>query len=204
MQSGTEMKAQFVRLRDDLEIERDEFLLRHSGEYRVIGNRYLPTWLSIEANGFEAPNSRARVELDHAGVPRLVEFGWSVVNDHQREIRQSELRKAQVSSIVDVLYAGFIIELENHTGITNLGGPGSPQQVAIQDFLDELRSPGKRRVTGDFLREVADVYRANIDHAPTQAVARTYGVRLRQAGDYVKKARDRGFLPPTKQGRAQA
>ena len=204
MQSGTEMEAQFVRLGDDLEIERDEFLLRHSGEYRVIGNRYLPTWMSIEANGFEAPNSWARVELDNAGVPRLVELGWAVVNDHQREIRQSELRAAQVSTIVEVLYAGFIIEVEDHTGITNLGGPGSRQQVAIQDFLDELRAPGKRRVTGDFLREVADVYRSNVDHAPTQAVARTYGVKLRQAGDYVKKARDRGFLPPTKQGRAQA
>jgi hypothetical protein len=29
-------------------------------------------------------------------------------------------------------------------------------------------------------------------------------VKHRQATDYVKQARDRGFLPPTKQGRAKA
>lgn len=205
MQSRTDAEEQgYLKLSDDdTVIETDAFRVLLSGEYRVIGNRYLPTWFEFESNGYDAPNTWTRVELDDEGVPRVVELGWRV-RDHQREVRQSDLRETHVSSIIDVLYAGFIIEVREHEGIANLGGPGSEQQVAIQDFLEELRSPGKRRVTGDFLREVADVYRTNIDHAPTQAVARTYGVKLRQAGDYVKKARDRGFLPPTKQGRAKA
>lgn len=63
---------------------------------------------------------------------------------------------------------------------------------------------GKRRITGAFLEQVAEVYRNNIDHAPTEAVSRTFGVKHRMATDYVKQARDRGLLPSTRQGRARA
>jgi hypothetical protein len=75
---------------------------------------------------------------------------------------------------------------------------------AAREFVITRRSGQKRRITGDFLRQVAEVYRTNIGHAPTEAVARTFGVKHRQATDYVRQARDRGFLPPTKQGRAKA
>lgn len=203
MQSGTEGEAQFARVGDDVVIETDEFRVHLSGEYRVVGSRFLPTFLEFESDGHAAPNTWTRVELDGEGVPRVVELGWRV-RDHQREVRQSDLRGTQVASIIDVLYAGFVVEVRDGEGIPNLGEEGSPQDIAVRHFLEELRSVGKRRVTGDFLRDVAEVYRTNIDHAPTQAVARTYGVKLRQAGDYVRKARERGLLPETKQGRARA
>ena len=67
-----------------------------------------------------------------------------------------------------------------------------------------LGKEGKRKILTDLLRQVADVYRANIDHAPTEAVARTFGVRSRMASGYVQRARERGCLPPTKQGKKQA
>ena len=91
------------------------------------------------------------------------------------------------------------------SGLTPTGPEGSEQDRKMRELLEELRlDKGKRRVSAGLLEEVADVYRANIDHAPTEAVARTFGVRSRMASNYVQRARERGFLPPTKQGKKQA
>jgi hypothetical protein len=51
---------------------------------------------------------------------------------------------------------------------------------------------------------VADVCRRNIHRAPTQAVARTFGVKPRMASTYVDRARQANYLPPTKQGKKKA
>ena len=49
------------------------------------------------------------------------------------------------------------------------------------------------------LESVADVYRRNIDHAPTQAVARAFGVKLCMASNYVDGRAARGTChPPSK------
>jgi hypothetical protein len=62
----------------------------------------------------------------------------------------------------------------------------------------EPKRPRRRnRITADFLRQVAGIYRANFDAAPTQAVARAFRVKQRMAHEYVRRARERGFLPPT-------
>ncbi len=63
---------------------------------------------------------------------------------------------------------------------------------------------GRRRVNTELLRQVAEIYRANFDSAPTEAVARTFGVKQRMAHEYVRRARERGFLPPTTQGKKRA
>jgi hypothetical protein len=54
------------------------------------------------------------------------------------------------------------------------------------------------------LESVADVCRRNIHRAPTQAVARTFGVKPRMASTYVDRARQANYLPPTKQGKKKA
>lgn len=175
---------------------------RVAARHLVVGNRFFPFWVEVESTGTHAPDVFARIELDDSRVPRVTELRWTM-RDHQREVRQADLRDMQVSTLVNEVYASFVRDADPPVGKADELDQ-LQRQLAVKHALEALRSPGKRRVTGDFLREVADVYRANIDHAPTQAVARTYGVKLRQAGDYVKKARDRGFLPETKQGRAKA
>lgn len=62
----------------------------------------------------------------------------------------------------------------------------------------------RRVISGELLRRVAQVYRANIDHAPTRAVAETFGVKPRMASGYVQRARAAGYLPKTTQGKKQA
>lgn len=57
-------------------------------------------------------------------------------------------------------------------------------------------------ITDELLREVADVYRANVDDRPTIAVAEHFGRQHRTAALYVKKARERGFLGAAAVGKA--
>lgn len=52
----------------------------------------------------------------------------------------------------------------------------------------------RRRYTDDMMREVAEVYTANVTSWPTRAVRERFGVAQSTAQLYVKKARQRGFL----------
>jgi hypothetical protein len=52
------------------------------------------------------------------------------------------------------------------------------------------------------LREVAEVYRSNVDANPTEAVGRHLGVAERTARLYVRRARDAGFLGQAMRGQA--
>jgi hypothetical protein len=56
----------------------------------------------------------------------------------------------------------------------------------------------RRIVTDGLLREVAQVYRAALRdrRPPTEAVAEHVGKSHRTASDYLRRARDAGFLGP--------
>ena len=195
--------ALYVRLGDDRIAENDNYRLKISGEFVHVADSWLPTWIEFEVRGHDGPNQRARVEI-RDDVPRLVELCWCA-GEHQREIRQNDLRQASVAKLLDDVYAMTVIEVRDGEAVLNLGPEGSEQDKKMRTLLEELRvDKGKRRISTELLRQVAEVYRANFDHAPTEAVARTFGVRSRMASSYVQRARERGFLPPTKQGKKQA
>jgi hypothetical protein len=163
---------------------------------------HMPAWLELEFFGFDEPNQWARVEL-RENIPRLVEFGCRA-GPSSREVMQKDLRDVDLSQVIDVLYNGLVIRADHDAKLVEYSrNPDTEFSREIREFLEQRRS-GKRRITGSFLEQVAEVYRANIDHAPTEAVSRTFGVKHRMATDYVKQARGRGLLPPTKQGRARA
>lgn len=195
--------ARYQRLWDDRLARNDNYEIRISGEYMLAGNSWLPTWVEIEVNGHDEPNLFARVEI-RDDVPRLVELGWRA-SERQTEIRQKDLRETAVATILDDVYAMTIIEVRDGEAVLNVGAEGSEQDRKMRNLLEELRvGKGKRIISAELLSQVADVYRANIDHAPTEAVARTFGVRSRMASGYVQRARQHGYLPPTKQGKKQA
>lgn len=194
--------AKYVRVGEDLVTEEDAYRLMVSGEFLVVGSRYLPTWLELELEGYDEPNTFGRVEV-RDGAPRVVQFGF-ISREGQREIRQKDLREVQVGAVIEDVYAGFVIEVRDGKGISNWP-PDTDHDRSVRDFLYASRlDKGKRPVTAELLVQVANVYRANIDKAPTEAVARTFGVKSRMASNYVQRARERGLLPPTSQGKKKA
>lgn len=184
-------------------VEEEEFRLRIGPYVEAAPDHHMPQWLEVELFGFDEPDTYCRIEL-RDNVPRLVEFGFRSGPD-AREIMPKDLREVELNSVFDGLYSALVIRVDREERLVMMGDPKTDNWLTqeIREFLTDRRN-GKRRITGDFLKQVAQVYRDNIEHAPTAAVARTFGVKHRQATDYVKQARDRKLLPPTKQGRAKA
>lgn len=165
--------------------------------------RFLPTWVDFDLYGRDEPDFYCRVEL-RGNVPRLVELGYRA-SEEQAEIRQKHLRATEIADIVNTVYRKWVMEVrdvwrdgpDTAIAIPNIG---EQQDRIIRDLVYDLRV-GRRHVNAELLRQVAEVYRANFDKAPAEAVARTFGVKPRMAHEYVRRARERGFLPPTTQGK---
>jgi len=165
--------------------------------------RMFPTWVDFEFFSQTEPDLHCRIEL-RGDAPRLVEFGWRSRSEAQHDIRQKHLRSVTVDRIAQIVYSVWIVELRDVSRdgaeATKWTDLSAEQEREIYGVLQDLRS-GRRHVDAELLRQVADIYRENFDSAPAEAVARAFGVKPRMAHEYVKKARDRGFLPPTTQGK---
>jgi hypothetical protein len=174
------------------------------GEGRRVPNRFTVT---VPPLGDE-PEVRAEIEVRGDGVPecrdvRVVSVGAG------RRVRARDLRAIKLDDIIE---AGFgqvvwqpapLPERMRQHGVDPadwVTGP-TPEQahVAIRD----MRQAKRRRVlTDEVLEVVAEVYRANVDRNPTQAVREHFGCGQSTASLYVKLARDRGFLGAALKGRA--
>lgn len=207
--------ATYHHVSDPETIEDEGVRFRVSGDYMAVGEhgvplteaewmpspRMLPTWVEFELDGHDEPDFHCRVEI-RDGVPRVVELGWRA-REHQSEIRQTHLRETEVSTVVNAIYGTWVVELRDvWRDKPGMAMPtiGTEQERNIRGLLYDLRA-GRRHVNAELLRQVAEVYRANFDKAPAAAVARTFGVKQRMAHEYVRRARERGFLPPTTQGK---
>jgi hypothetical protein len=182
-----------------------------SGHYVMLEDRLVPEWFEFEFSpGPGNPTVSARVEL-RDGVPQCVALTF-ISGDTDREIRQSDLRSIELNNLVIDLVAAQSLRIERSKANPNyvalhlsVGEPGGYPTTSARRFIErQRRGPGLREITPELLERVAEVYRANINHAPTEAVAKTFGVKSRMASTYVQRARAAGFLPPTKQGKKRA
>jgi hypothetical protein len=155
----------------------------------------------IQKGHDEEPDLYARVEI-RDDVPRLVELGWRAAK-RQREIQQKDLRTTQIAKILDNVYGPTVVPIQDGLALLNTGPEGSEADRMVRSLLEEIRAgKGKRKITPEFLQQVAAVYRAHSGRKPTQMVARTFDVEHRQASNYVQLARERGFLAPSTRGKA--
>lgn len=183
----------------------DGFTISASGRYVQVGDRLVPETVTVELAGDAAtPTTIARAVV-RDGVPRVVSLTFES-REGEGEVRQSHLRATQLDALLD-LVAGFSVRVTEATddrglpvveiGVSDDGDPRPEAVAAVRG------ARGNRKVTDALLREVAEVYRSNMD-APTKAVRERYFVSERMASKYVQAARARGFLPPTTQGKKQA
>lgn len=166
--------------------------------------RFLPAWVEFNLDGGNEPDFHCRIEL-RDGAPRLVEIGYKS-REGQAEIRQKHLRATEVSGFMNTAYRHWIIEVRDiwrdDPGGFAVPAIGEEQHRVLRNLVYDLRL-GRSHVDTELLRQVAEVYRANFDKAPAAAVAEKFGVKLRMAHEYVRRAREREFLPPTTQGKKQ-
>jgi hypothetical protein len=181
-----------------------------SGTADVIEDREVPTWVELNTSGGAEPDMRVKVELRN-GAPRVVELAW-VSQPHQREIRDKDLRDANLAKLATDLIVSTMSDTDvvGDMLLVPIDGDLNPQQhyrsrLAAQKFVDRQQRPREnRRITPAFLKEVARVYRDNIKGNPTQAVQETFNVKHRRASDYVFHAREAGYLPRTGRGQKKA
>ena len=123
-----------------------------------------------------------------------------------REVLASDLRGVKLEDLLELWVARALWvydELrEDGCVVTVVVEPPEDGRREALAQLRAVRRDARRKVTDEFLREVARVYRENADGNPTAAVARFSGRSHRSAAMYVKQAREAGLLGPAIRGKA--
>lgn len=165
----------------------------------VVGGVEVSEWVSQRRQGRGGPDMFIKAAV-RDGSPQVVELSFTS-RPGQSEVRPKHLRDIDLEQLAKDLYGFEVIEADLDDG----GAVWEKAGRAADKFIERQRLPRDyRRIDDALLREVAAVYRANFSSAPTQAVAKHFGVKDRMAATYVKKARDKKFLPQTKRGKKQA
>lgn len=124
------------------------------------------------------------------GRPVCMGAGAFMVTPDYRPVQTADLRAIRIQDMLDhaVDYlAGKRTVPEPFEGGWVIGpDPSGGSSRAVQQ--------ARRRVNDDQLREVARIYEANINGAPTAAVRDHFDISLRTASNWVKRATERGFI----------
>jgi hypothetical protein len=177
-------------------------------------NVEVPCSIELTTSGGPDPDMHVRVEL-RDGSPVLTELSWKS-GPGQSKIQQKHLRHTDIAKLVTDLVVSTI-HGDEFLSMSTPGGtrPGAVMmsrerrteqaEATMRRFVERQRLPRERRVmTDEFLQEVAQVYRENLDKTPTRAVGEVFNVKPRMASTYVDRARRAGYLPRTKQGQKKA
>jgi hypothetical protein len=203
------MQGYYIRTRTPREvlvsrIKGEGWRLDVAESYVVVEDYWIPETIEITIGGVDdQPEVCAKVEI-RDGAPACTALSFTS-REGQREVRQADLRTVEISALVNDLVAGFTFRVDPSTREVDMPIVDSDAFHRARRFIErQRRGPGLRDITPELLERVAEIYRANIDHAPTQAVGRAFNVRSRMASEYVQRARAQGLLPPTKPGKKRA
>ena len=177
----------------------------------------------IDRSEEREPVGRAQIQIpktftlqardDDQGQPDL-DITWQVrdgkpvctavtITATEQEIRSSWLCRIRLDDLLESVIKWMMSVRTDGSDVPQL-----PDKTHWFDFAAgreaaaEVRTARKTMITDELLREVADVYRANVDDKPTTRVAEHFGREHRTAALYVKRARDRGFLGAATRGKA--
>ena len=172
---------------------------RCSQDNVVVNGVEVPSWVQERRHGVSGPDLVVKVAV-RDGAPEVTDLRF-LSGEGQSEVRQKHLRAIDVDRLATDLYGVLVAEFGQNPSRDH---EARAMRVA-EKFIERQRLPRDYRVlTDDVLRKVAEVYRANINYAPTKAVAKHFGLKDRMASTYVDRARKAGYLPPTKQGQKKA
>lgn len=173
------------------------------------GTRYGDTWLphefTVTLSPIVKPELRVGIRLTITttadGGPRCSEVALFSMDD-DGDVPAAVLRGLRLEDWVEraCAHAALTVDSEADDGSTAWSLPGPDQGRVVRGDVQRARRTA--RGTGyddDFLHEVARVYSGG-GKTPTKAVRESFGVAQSTAQLYVKRARDKGVLPPVTKG----
>lgn len=141
------------------------------------------------------PELHMRFEM-RAGIPQCREVFLQSHPDG-REVRAADLPSAAdlelYTEISCQMVALHVTEDLPAGGVMAAHSGSQPDLEVVAKGVKRVRKNTRRQLSDDRLPEVAEVYRANPGR-PAAAVAEHFGLALRTASLYVKRARDAGLL----------
>jgi hypothetical protein len=154
----------------------------------------------------------AQLRDDHLGQPD-VEVTWQVRDGKpectavtftatEQEVRTSWMCRIRLDDLLDAVIRWMVSGIDDPATDWFDFPRLAEAEAAGREAAAQVRIARKTKITDALLREVADVYRANVADGPTIAVAEHFGREHRTAALYVKKARERGFLGAAARGKA--
>lgn len=121
--------------------------------------------------------------------------------DHGAGILQEHLKEIHVANLMRLAYRATALVPDDEESSSRLNDEDMrPHLGKIERSVDAARTQ-RRKVTPEFLRRVAEVYRTN-PARPTTEVARQFDVAYSTAAGWVLRARRAGLLPATTPGRS--
>ncbi len=137
------------------------------------------------------------------GVPQCRELLIQSVKGG-REVRGIDFRRLSVENLFEQALVDIATPYRGAAGEGSTRG-GAPGKEDVQETVRQVRvvrRESRRTVNDDLLKQVAEVYRANVKDSPTRAVAAHFGKAHRTGALYVKQAREVGLLREAIKGRA--
>ena len=164
------------------------------------GDTLVPAGAHLVGRGLKgAPDLEARFEV-RDGVPECVEFTLRT-QEGGRSVRSADLRLFNIDGLT---FNAFMPQVRRRSPRWNntagLPEPASREWwAASRDFTDAQQQ--RRSASDAELEEVARIYRAHLEEAPTKAVEVGMNYSPRTAARRVQQARAAGLLPQTSPGK---
>ncbi len=195
----------FVRAESDLyseEIDLGWAIARPTTLETVeVGDRILPREIEVSRESIgDDPAITLRLRVVN-GIPTCTRV--EVDMESSRGVLQNDLASINLLEIVTDVFAAFaMVRLKGSMAeqgfVIAEARAGQDDRRATKKLINQTR---RRKITPELLQEVATIYTEHFDDRPTEAVRRSFGLSVRMAAQYVRKARDAGYLGQTTRGR---
>ncbi|HWL99082.1 MAG TPA: hypothetical protein VNP20_17195 [Nocardioidaceae bacterium] len=190
-----------VKVREDCK----SWDIKRLGKDRIVPRRFVVAVSYEPETKHERPWPAFEITVEMVcGVPQCRGVSMTSADDGQ-EVLSRHLRWLKLEDWITTGVAMIAMQVQHvdEHGVEAVDAQSSDEQIdaTIRDLRAARRQP-RRSATEARHREVAEIYRTAVTHAPTAEVATHFDVAPRTAALYVKQAREAGYLGAAIKGKA--
>ena len=160
------------------------------------GDRLIPARIDVVApGGKHAPEPALTFTIEVAdGVPVVTRVELTKRDGHPG-VRADSLRRLRLNDWVEDIVAAASLAVTVVDGNLVADRATNPESVRrARSAVRAMQARGRRKVTPDHLATVAEVYIANEDNKPAEAVALAFGASDRTAFRWIAAAKREGLI----------